>query len=77
MIVPAKKQELPENYREQIKHNGEKLIVTIPDTANFSQVYENLHQAIVSSIQRVRVRQVDLEFTIRSKVQERDFKVLK
>jgi hypothetical protein len=70
-------QELPENYREQIQLNGEKLIVSIPDTANFSQAYEALHQTIVSSIERVRIRQIDLEFTVKSKVQQRDFKILK
>jgi hypothetical protein len=69
-------QELPEDYRDHIKLAGEKLIVNVPD-ANFSQVYESLHQTIISSIDRVRVRQIDLEFTIRSTIQERDFKILK
>lgn len=70
-------QELPENYREQLSLTGEKLVITIPDTADFSQVYGTLHPIIVSSVARIRSRDNDLEFTIRSTRQERDFKLLK
>jgi hypothetical protein len=70
-------QELPENYRQHIKLSGEKLVITIPDTANFSQVYEALYESIVGSINRIRSRDIDLEFTIQSKIQERDFKIWK
>ncbi|EHQ24681.1 hypothetical protein [Mucilaginibacter paludis] len=70
-------QELPQQYREQIRLTDEKFIVTVPDTSNFQSVYELLHPTIVSCINRVRNRDMDLEFTIRSKNQERDFKILK
>jgi len=70
-------QEMPEDYRANIKLNGEKLIITIPETANFGQTYEILHQTIAENIDRIRSREIDLEFTIRSKNQERDFKILK
>jgi hypothetical protein len=70
-------QELPEDYRQHIKLSGEKIIIPLPDTVNFSQAYEVLHPAITSSIGRIRNREIDLEFTIRSKNQERDFKILK
>jgi hypothetical protein len=70
-------QELPEAYHHHIKLSGEKLVINLLDTANFSQVYETLHFNINDSIKRVRNRKIDLEFTIRSKNQERDFKILK
>ena len=70
-------QEMPDDYRANIKLNGEKLIITIPETANFGQTYEALHQTITDNINRIRSREIDLEFTIRSKNQERDFKILK
>jgi len=70
-------QEIPEDYRENIKLNGEKLVITISETANFGQTYEILYQVIAENINRIRSRENDLEFTIRSKNQERDFKILK
>ncbi len=70
-------QELPEDYRKHIALTGEKLVVTIPGSANFSLAYESLHQTIITCINRVRNRDIDLEFTIKSKTQERDFKILK
>ena len=70
-------QELPEDYREHVCVINEKLIITIPDSVNFHQVYNTLHQAVVASISRIRSRDIDLEFTIKSKNQERDFKICK
>jgi hypothetical protein len=70
-------QELTEKYREHIKLTGERLVITIPDQGSFQQDYEALHQTIVSSIDRIRNRDIDLDFTVRSVAQERDFKILK
>jgi hypothetical protein len=70
-------QELPQEYWEQIRLTNEKFIITVPDTTNFQPVYELLHPIIVSCINRVRSRDMDLDFTVRSKNQERDFKILK
>jgi len=70
-------QELPEDYRQLIRLSGEKLIVSLPETANFSQAYDVLYKTITNSIGRIRNREIDLEFTIWSKNQERDFKILK
>jgi hypothetical protein len=70
-------QELPEDYRQRISLSGDRLIISQAETANFSQAYEILHPAIINSINRIRNREIDLEFTIRSKNQERDFKILK
>jgi hypothetical protein len=71
------RQELTEKYREHIKLTGERLVITIPDQGSFQQDYEALHQTIVSSIDRIRNRDIDLDFTVRSVAQERDFKILK
>lgn len=76
-VVIYLQQELPEDYRQLVRLSGEKLIISLPETANFSQVYEVLHQTITNSIGRIRNREIDLEFTIRSKNQERDFKISK
>jgi hypothetical protein len=70
-------QELPEKYREHIQLAGEKLVITLPDEGSFQQDYEALHQTIVSSIGRIRNRDIDLDFTVRLVAQERDFKILK
>lgn len=75
MVRVYLQQELPETYREHIKLSGEKLVISIADTANFSEVYETLHETIVGSINRIRNRDIDLEFTIQSTIQERDFKI--
>jgi hypothetical protein len=70
-------QELPEIYREHIKLTDERLIISIADTASFSQAYETLQEAITVCIDRIRNREIDLEFTIQSTIQRRDFKILK
>jgi chitinase len=70
-------QELTEKYREHIKLAGEKLVITLPDEGSFQLGYEALHQTIVSSISRIRSRDIDLDFTVKSVCQERDFKILK
>lgn len=36
-----------------------------------------LHTAVTGSISRIRNREIDLEFTIRSKNQEHDFSIIK
>jgi len=70
-------QELPEIYREHITLTGGKLVITLTGTADFNLGYETLQQTIVNNISRIRNRQIDLEFTIKSKFQERDFKIFK
>ena len=77
MVRVYLQQELPETYREYIQVSKEKLIIAIPDTVNFNQVYETLQETITDCINRIRNRDIDLEFTIRSVTQERDFKILK
>jgi hypothetical protein len=76
-VLTYLQQELPESYRDGVMLLGEKLIIAIPDTVNFQQTYEVLHVHIIDSINRIRNRDIDLEFTVKSPVQERDFKILK
>lgn len=70
-------QELPEKYRAHIKLADERLVITLPGEESFQQDYEALHQTIVSSINRIRNRDTDLDFTVKSVYQERDFKIVK
>lgn len=69
-------QELPD-YQQHTKVTNGKFIITISDMANFQRTYEDLHQAIVNSINRIRNRDIDLEFTVKSENQERDFTIFK
>ncbi|RKR82838.1 hypothetical protein BDD43_3028 [Mucilaginibacter gracilis] len=52
-------QELPQEYREQIRLTGEKFIIPVSDTSNFQSVYELLHPIIVNCTNRVRSRDMD------------------
>lgn len=70
-------QELPEKYRDHIQLAGEILVITLVDQASFQQDYEALHQTIVRSIDRIRSRDIDLDFTVKSVAQECDFRILK
>jgi len=70
-------QELPDDYRKHIQLNGERLIVHLPDCGNFEQSYEYLYNTIVSCAARIRNRDIDIEFTIKSAHQERDFTIRK
>ena len=77
MVRTYLQQELPEAYREHIKLTDERLVISIADTTDFNRVYENLYEIITSSIDRIRNREMDLEFTIQSTIQRRDFKIWK
>jgi hypothetical protein len=70
-------QELPEIYRKHIKQTDERLVISIAETDNFNQVYEILQETIAVCIDRIRNREIDLEFTIQSTIQRRDFKIWK
>lgn len=71
------KQELPENYRQCISLENDRFIVSISDDMNFGPVYNDTFELINSNINRIRNRELELDFTVKSKNQERDFKILK
>lgn len=70
------KQELPE-YSDQLAVKSGRLIVTVPPDAAFAPVFEHLFNTVDAAITRIRNRKTDIEFTVRSPTQERDFKILK
>jgi hypothetical protein len=71
------KQELPTVYRDSIVTTNNRIEIIIPGDFNFNLVYDELFKFIESSIKRVIIRQADFEFNIKSKYQERSFKIRK
>lgn len=71
-VLTYLKQELP-NYQTDISLVKDRFVVTIPESKPFNDAYEDLHLKVSNSIQRIRNREKMLEFTIKSKFQERDF----
>jgi hypothetical protein len=71
------KQELPEGYRDTVKLQIDRIIITIPDDVEFDPTYAELYRVVVKLIDRVRKREYDLNFTMKSSVQLRDFKIIK
>jgi hypothetical protein len=69
--------ELPKAYRESIELDDERLVITIPDDEHFLIKCSELHVKISANIERVREREYDLHFTIRSTGQQRDFTISK
>lgn len=75
-VLTYLQQELPQ-HKDSIQAVNGRIIVTLTDNCNFQQAYELLHPNFLTCIGRIRNRAIDLEFTIRSASQERDFKILK
>ncbi|MES2265606.1 MAG: hypothetical protein V4520_02520 [Bacteroidota bacterium] len=71
------KQELPNAYRESITVDNDVFVITVPDDIGFNDLFSELHESIVASIERVRKRDYDLNFTIKSTRQLRDFTILR
>lgn len=69
-------QEMPDR-KEQIRVLGGRLVINIAADEQFHPAFEHIQQSITESMNRVRNRETDLEFTVKSAIQERDFKILK
>ncbi|GAA4321611.1 hypothetical protein GCM10023149_21540 [Mucilaginibacter gynuensis] len=69
------KQELSPLYRDRIVINEGVIIVKLSDDVPFNETYNDLHPLIVSNVERVRNREYDLNFTVWTANQLRDFKV--
>jgi len=69
-------QELPQ-YKGVLAVNGNMLLFTVPADQTFQSYYESLHAAVTACIARIRNLECDLDFTVRSPNQERDFKIYK
>jgi hypothetical protein len=71
------KQELPKRYRESIELDEDRFVITIADDEHFIIKCSELHVKISTNIERVRSRDYDLHFTIRSSRQHKDFTIVK
>ncbi|GAA4326357.1 hypothetical protein GCM10023149_29080 [Mucilaginibacter gynuensis] len=76
-IMVYLKQELPPVYRDRIVINEGVLIVKLPEDVSFNDTFNVLHPLILSNVQRVRNREYDLNFSVCSPNQLRDFKIYK
>lgn len=71
-------QELPPPYNNSIEVNDRRIMVLLPETGrSFNKSYELLNRMIVDSIGRVRNLQHDLDFSIWTPHQLRDFTISK
>lgn len=68
-------QELPEPYSQFITVKDSAITVVIPASITFNDGYAKLHPLIEASIQRIRNREYDLNFTIWTPNQIRDFRI--
>jgi hypothetical protein len=71
------RQELPDNYKNNIELSNQTLIVSLPVGIKFNEEFDEIHNAIIKSTTRVRNREIDLKFTVKTEFQQRDFIILK
>ena len=69
-------QELPA-YKEVLAVSGGKLVFRVPAGQVFQPFYEAVFAAVNSCVSRIRNREWDLDFSVQSAMQERDFKIMK
>ena len=67
-------QELPA-YRGAVSVSGGKLVFRVPEGRAFQPYYDAVFAAVNGCIARIRNRECDLDFSVQSAVQERDFKI--
>ena len=67
-------QELPE-YKGLLTLSGGKLVFAVPLGEAFQPFYERVFPAVNRCMARVRNRECDLDFCVRSPAQERDFRI--
>jgi hypothetical protein len=70
-------QELPQPYNQLIAVKDSVIIISIPEGTTFNDGYATLHPAIEASIQRIRNREYNLNFTVWTRNQTRDFRIYK
>lgn len=71
------KQELPKPYKESIELDDDRFVITILDDEHFTIKCSDLRVKISTNIERVKKRDYDLHFTIRSSRHQKDFTILK
>ena len=76
-VLTYLKQELPEQYGNMFQLVDNRFTISIRDDVNFITVYDDIYTSISNSISRIRNREIELDFNVRSNCQERDFRILK
>ena len=76
-VLTYLKQELPDQYGNMIQLDDNRFIISIRDDVNFITVYDDIYTSISNSISRIRNREIELDFNVKSNHQERDFRILK
>ena len=76
-VLTYLKQELPEQYGNMFQLVDNRFTISIRDDVNFITVYDDIYISISNSIGRIRNREIELDFNVKSTHQERDFRILK
>ena len=71
------KQELPPAYNELIKLVNDIFVINLPNGEVFETAYQSIFPLITTSVNRIRNREYDFKFSVKSNNQERDFIILK
>jgi hypothetical protein len=78
MVRVYLKQELPPPYNELIEVEDDKIIIILPENGQpFNVNYDHVFGMINQRVKEIRDRQYELNFTVRSQNQLRDFTILK
>jgi hypothetical protein len=78
MVKVYLNQELPPPYNDLLSVVDDRIRVTLPDDGKaFNAAYAIIHLMIVESVNRIRDIQYNLDFTIWSEGQLRDFTITK
>lgn len=76
MVSVFLKQELPPLYNDLITIEDEIIVISLPDNFKpFSDNYNEVFNLINEQVQRIRNRECDLSFTVKTASQWRDFKI--
>ena len=76
-VLTYLKQELPDQYGNMFQLVDNRFTISIRDDVNFITVYDDIYTSISNSISRIRNREIELDFNVKSTHQERDFRILK
>lgn len=69
-------QELPQ-FKQDMRISGALIRFTLPEGQAFQPYFEAVQQGVTASVNRIRKRESDLNFSVFTKTQERDFKIRK
>lgn len=71
------KQELPPQYSEMLQLDGWVLKFVLPNNESFNEMFNDIKSKTERCILVIKERKANLDFTVYSPNQERDFKIYK